>query len=254
MTEPVKLLILGGTGEAVALAERAAADPRLEVITSLAGRTRHPAAVPGRLRIGGFGGAAGLAAFLEDQNIDLLVDATHPYAAAISAHAATACEKAHLPRLVLVRPPWEETAGDRWIEVPDATAAADALVDLGRRVFLSTGRQDLAPFARLADHWFLLRLIDPPAEPLPLPHHELILARGPFTEADERALLGRHRIDALVSKNSGGSATYAKISAARGLGLPVVMVARPAAPAGEAAADPETAFAWIDAQLRKSPA
>ncbi len=251
MTEPVKLLILGGTGEAVALAEKAAADPRLEVITSLAGRTREPAAVPGRLRVGGFGGTAGLAAFLESEGIGLLVDATHPYAAAISAHAAAACEKAGVPRLALIRPAWQETAEDRWITVQNAKSAAQALADLGRRVFLSTGRQDLAPFAGLADHWFLLRLIDPPAEPLPLPHYELILARGPFTEADERALLRRHRIDALVSKNSGGPATYAKISAARGLGLPVVMIARPAAPAGKAVADLEGAFAWIDAQLRK---
>lgn len=244
-----RLLILGGTGEAAALAGRLAADPRLRVITSLAGRTRAPAEVAGDLRVGGFGGAAGLAAYLEAEAIGLVVDATHPFAARMAANAARACAEAGVPRLKLLRAPWRADPGDRWHEVADTAAAARAVGESGRRVFLSVGRQDLSAFASLEDIWFLVRSIEPLGSPSPLSGAEVIHGRGPFTETAEIALLKGHRIDLLVSKNSGGEATYAKIAAARTLGLPVVMIARPPAPAGEAVATVDAAAAWVEAQL-----
>lgn len=244
-----RLLILGGTGEAAALAGRLADDPRLEVITSLAGRTRDPAKVAGELRVGGFGGAAGLAAYLEQESIGLLVDATHPFAARMAANAARACAETGVPRLKLLRPPWRAGAGDRWHDAADMAAAAHFVGEFGRRVFLSVGRQDLSAFAGLDGLWFLVRSIEPLDAHCPLPKAEVIHGRGPFDEAAEAALLKEHRIDLLVSKNSGGEATYAKIAAARRLGLPVVMIARPPAPAGETAPDVDGAVAWIQARL-----
>lgn len=241
--EPLRVLVLGGTSEGAALARRLDGDARFEVISSLAGATRHPAALPGRLKHGGFGGADGLAAYLKAERIDRVVDATHPYAARISAHAAEACGMADVALLRLARPPWRRQGGDRWIEVDDAAAAARALPGLGRRIFLSLGRKDLAAFAGLDGIWFLVRLIEAPAVPLPLPRHELVLGRGPFRREDEIALLRRHAVEAVVSKNSGGAATYAKIEAARVLGLPVVMLRHPPEPAGVAS------FATVDAAL-----
>ncbi|MGF1609615.1 MAG: cobalt-precorrin-6A reductase [Kiloniellales bacterium] len=248
-TRPRRLLILGGTAEARALAEAAAADPRLTVISSLAGRTQAPAALAGVVRVGGFGGAAGLARYLAEAEIDLMIDATHPFAARISHNAAEACAAAGVPRLLLQRPAWSAQPGDGWTVVQNTTEAAHAVADLGRRVFLALGRQDLAPFAALTGHWFLLRLIEPPHEPLPLAAHTLVIARGPFAEADEIALLEQHRIEVLVSKNSGGSATSAKLSAARARGLPVVMIARPPMPPSEVAEDVESACTWLEWKL-----
>lgn len=222
------VLILGGTGEAAALAEHLAAHRDLRVINSQAGRTARPGAVAGELRRGGFGGAAGLAAYLTAEDVALVIDATHPFAAQISDHAVAACHEAGVPLLRLCRPPWRPQAGDRWICVVTMEAAAQVLPDLGERVFLTTGAKDLSAFAELADLFFLLRLVERPAEPLPLARHELILARGPFTVDAEEALLKSHEIQAVVSKNSGGAATEAKLSAARRLGLPVVMIERPA--------------------------
>jgi precorrin-6A/cobalt-precorrin-6A reductase len=253
MVEPRRLLILGGTHEAVALAEAAAALSGLEVITSLAGRTRHPALPSGALRRGGFGGADGLAAYLEEAGIDLVVDATHPFAVRISRHAAEACAGRGLSRLMLVRPAWQPVADDRWIEVPDLAAAATALAGLGRRVFLAVGRTELGAFAALEGCWFLVRLVDPPDGPLPLRDHDVVTGRGPFGLAAERALLTRHRVEALVSKNSGGDGSYAKIAAARALKLPVVMVRRPALPAGERAATASEALGWLRARLGLEP-
>lgn len=244
-----RLLILGGTGEAAALAARAALVPRLRVITSLAGRTSAPIAPKGELRRGGFGGADGLAAYLRDAAIDIVVDATHPFAAAISRHAAEACARAGKPRLVLMRPPWQRQSGDRWIEVDDLAGAAAALPGLARRVFLSVGRQELRAFRAVRDCWFLVRLIEPPRAALPLPEAEIITARGPFALEDERELMTSRRIEALVSKNSGGDATYAKIAAARELGLPVVMVRRPPPPPGEIVEAVEAALDWIVGHL-----
>jgi precorrin-6A/cobalt-precorrin-6A reductase len=230
------------------LARRTAGEPGLGTVTSLAGRTRRRAEIPGEVRVGGFGGAEGLARFLRKQAIDLLVDATHPFAAVMAHNAAEACGATGVPRLKLLRPAWRKEAGDRWIEVENTARAAEALPKLGRRVFLTTGRQDLAAFAGLADIWFLVRLVEPPETPVPLARHELVLARGPFDEAAEAALMQNHGIEALVAKNSGGKATYAKIAAARRLGLPVVMIRRPDAPAGETVETVDQAIAWTTAR------
>lgn len=249
-SEPRRLLILGGTGEAAALADRLADDPRLRVITSLAGRTRAPAKTAGELRVGGFGGADGLAGYLERESIGLVIDATHPFAAHMAANAARACAETGVPRLKLLRPSWQAVAGDAWIEVPDMASAAEAVGQRGTRVFLSVGRQDLSAFAGLDGHWFLVRSIEPLGDPSPLPGaEEVIHGRGPFTEAAEIALLKGHRIDLLVSKNSGGPATYAKIAAARRLCLPVVMITRPPAPPSETAATVDAAVAWVEARI-----
>jgi precorrin-6A/cobalt-precorrin-6A reductase len=251
-SEPKKLLILGGTGEAAALAGRLSGDPHLHVITSLAGRTRDPAKVAGALRVGGFGGAAGLADYLERESIGLLVDATHPFAARMAANAAQACAESEVPRLKLLRPAWRAVEADRWLDVADIAAAAKAVGRKGTRAFLSVGRQDLSAFAGLERIWFLVRSIEPLEAPCPLANCAVIQGRGPFTEAAETALLKGHRIDLLVSKNSGGEATYAKIAAARRLGLPVVMIDRPQAPAGETVETVATvgeAVAWVGERL-----
>ncbi len=250
MAEARRLLLLGGTREAVELAQALADHPGLRVITSLAGRTRNPAPLPGEVRTGGFGGAAGLARYLEGQAIDLLVDATHPFAATMAENAAAACEAVNVPRLKLSRPAWRPAAGDTWIEVASAAAAAAALPGLATRVFLTTGRQELTAFESLSEIWFLVRVIEPPEQPLPLARHEVVLGRGPFGEADEAALLRARRIDAPVTKNSGGVLTYAKLAAARKLGLPVVMIGRPGLPEGDIVHDVETAVDRIAAQLR----
>jgi precorrin-6A/cobalt-precorrin-6A reductase len=242
-----RLLLLGGTREALALARATAERRELHVITSLAGRTRRPADIPGEVRHGGFGGAAGLARYLEDQGIDLVVDATHPFAAAMAENASWACRTTGVPRLKLLRPAWLPVPGDSWIEVADAAAAAAILPGLGRRMFLTTGRRDLAAFADLDDLWFLVRLIEPPEVILPLARHELVLARGPFVELVEIELMRAHRIEAMIAKNSGGDWTYAKIAAARRLTLPVVMIRRPDAPAGETVGTVDEALAWIAA-------
>ncbi len=168
----------------------------------------------------------------------------------MAGNAAAACSAARVPQLKLSRPAWQPLEGDTWIEAADAAEAAAALPDLGQRIFLTTGRQDLKAFENLQDIWFLVRLIERPEQPLPLTQHELILGRGPFGETDEAALLRAQRIDALVTKNSGGELTYAKLAAARSLGLPVVMIGRPEPPEGEIVHDFTAALDWIAAQTR----
>jgi precorrin-6A/cobalt-precorrin-6A reductase len=224
-----RVLILGGTSEAIALATALANHPELEITTSLAGRTQHPN-VPGLVRSGGFGGTAGLIDYLQGQQVHALVDATHPFAAQISWNAAAAAIAVGIPHLMLVRPPWQKVEGDRWIEVEHNAAAAAALSGLANRAFLTIGRQELAAYASLQEIWFLMRMIDPPAADAAIPKGLLLLARGPFSLEDERSLLSKHRIEAIISKNSGGEATYAKIIAAREMSLPVVMVQRPPMP------------------------
>ena len=247
---PRRILILGGTTEAVELAGFLETDPGFRPISSLAGRTSTPHPVPGEVRSGGFGGVDGLATYLSSQDIDMLVDATHPFAMTMSRNAAEACRRVGTPRLRLERQPWNPQSGDHWIEVPDAGGAADSLPATARRVFLSIGRQDLTAFAGCRDTDFLVRMIEPQSEPLPLARHEVILGRGPFDADAEEALLVRHRIDAIVSKNSGGDATYGKIVAARRLGLPVVMIARPPAPDGPAVPTATAAMGWVAAGMR----
>ncbi|WP_210569091.1 cobalt-precorrin-6A reductase [Streptomyces sp. GESEQ-4] len=225
------ILVLGGTTEARHLAADLAARPGVRVTTSLAGRVSKPGAVEGDVRIGGFGGAAGLADWLRAHHVDALVDATHPFAESITANAAEAATATGLPLLVLRRPGWQQGPEDRWHQVTSSAAAADLLPRLGHRVFLTTGRLGLAAFAHLADLHFVVRSVDPPEPPMP-PDTEVLLSRGPFTVPDEKALLHAHRIDVLVTKDSGGQATAAKLTAARELALPVVVVRRPPLPRG----------------------
>ena len=233
MTERPKILILGGTGDAVELAKAlTTAYPHALIVTSLAGRTKTPAPIPGKLRIGGFGGATGLATYLHEGAFTAVIDATHPFASMISKNAFEAAQTLNCPLLRLERPAWQEVMADNWIKVPDTKAAAQALNKralnkTAARVLLTTGYKDIADFAGLENLWFLVRLIDPPAVPLPLTHFELLCARGPFMQKEEIALMRDKGIDALVTKNSGGDATYGKISAARRLQIPVVMIERP---------------------------
>jgi precorrin-6A/cobalt-precorrin-6A reductase len=246
-----RLLILGGTGEAAALAQAASArfGERLAVTSSLAGRTARPQAPAGRVRLGGFGGAAGLTDYLAAEAVDFLIDATHPFAATISRHARLAAAVARVPRLMLVRPPWAPVPGDRWIGVPDLAAAAATAATLGRRIFLTVGATELAAFGPYRDARYLVRLVDRPDRALPLEMYDLVIARGPFALADERALLARHRIDALVCKASGGAATEAKLTAAREAGLPVVMVDRPPPEPGEAVGSVQSALEWLAGRM-----
>lgn len=241
------VLILGGTGEAVALARSLVDDlgDRLDITTSLAGRTREPAVLPGQVRSGGFGGVAALADYLRDHRITAVIDATHPFAAQISTNAATACYAANVPRLVLSRPCWTAQAGDNWVEFESIDKAAQGLPRLGERAFLTVGVQELNPFVALTDLWFLVRLVEAPVDPIVLSNYQMITGRGPFSVADELALMKSHKIDMVVTKASGGDATVAKLEAARQLGLPVAMVRRPPAPPGPAVDDVPGAVDWI---------
>ena len=243
------MLILGGTGEAVRLAQQLAVAVEIDVVTSLAGRTRRPAPVPGEVRVGGFGGVDGLQAYLAEQKFDSVVDATHPYAAQISRHAAQACDALSIPRLQLWRPAWQAVEGDRWTEVENMVAAVEAvgklMTDKAGTALVTTGHKELHCFRSLTDVHFGIRLVEPPTEPLPLAHYELILSKGPFSEQDEQALFRRFNVSLLISKNSGSAATYAKIRTARELGVPVVMVQRPLPEPGPRAENVESACEWM---------
>jgi precorrin-6A/cobalt-precorrin-6A reductase len=239
------ILVLGGTAEGRELAA-ALDDAGLPVVSSLAGRVASPRLPAGAVRIGGFGGPAALAAWLREQGIAAVVDATHPFARRISASAAYACPIAGVPLLRLERPGWSERPGDRWHRVPDVAAAAALLPSAGARALLTTGRQGLAAFASVDAVWFLVRCVDPPEPPLP-PRHELLLDRGPYTLAGELALIDRHAIDVVVTKDSGGSATGAKLDAARERGLPVIVVDRPPREPVATVATVAAALAWARA-------
>jgi precorrin-6A/cobalt-precorrin-6A reductase len=245
----MRVLILGGTTEASDLAHRLADDRRFEMTLSLAGRTLSPRMQPVRTRIGGFGGADGLVAWLGQEKIHAVVDATHPYADQISSNAVAACTRLAIPLASIVRPAWQPQSGDRWFTVASAEAAADALGREPRRVFLSVGRIELAVFARSPHHHYLARMIDPPDDVALPPDIRLIFDRGPFDRRAETALLRQEKIDVLVSKNSGGAATYAKIEATRELGIPVVMIARPHKLRGNAVANAEGAVTLLEQWL-----
>jgi precorrin-6A/cobalt-precorrin-6A reductase len=245
-TLAMRILILGGTTEARTLAELVANDRRFGAILSLAGRTRAPAPQPVPCRIGGFGGPERLAAWLAAQRIAAVVDATHPFAVNISAHAVAATSARGIPLGSIIRPPWQAGAGDRWIGAATAAAAPAALGDQPRRVFLTLGRLELSAFAAAPQHAYLARTIDPPGDIALPPDIRFISERGPFDADAEARLLERERIEVLVSKNSGGAATHGKIEAARRLKLAVVMIERPQKSAGCRLADAVAAFRWLE--------
>ena len=246
MPNPIKVLLLGGTSEARMLAAHLDGDERFTVETSLAGATENPLPVEGESRRGGFGGTVGLVDYLRAVCVDIVIDGTHAFAATISRNAAEACDQTRTERLVVQRPAWEKTEGDHWLEVSDVPEAAEVVAKRGCRVFLTIGRQDIAAFSLCRDAWFLIRSIDQPKQTAEFENYQLLQARGPFDFASEKALLETNRIDLIVSKNSGGMETYAKIEAARALALPVVMIRRPAPPAGTAVPSVDAALAWLD--------
>ncbi|WP_417814891.1 cobalt-precorrin-6A reductase [Thalassospira alkalitolerans] len=231
-TAPLNILIFGGTGDANRIAgdllQEFGSDLRLQL--SLAGRTsapRLPDGIP--VRIGGFGGAEGIISWLGSEKIDLVIDATHPYATQISSHVAMACHAVATPCIQFQRSVWKQTDQDRWIMVKSLADAANILPEHGERALIASGRKDLAHFEGLEKTWLLVRTVESPTEPFNLKYGEWLIARGPFTVAGEIELLQRHNIDVIVSKNSGGSATEAKVLAARELNIPILMVERPGA-------------------------
>ena len=246
----MRALILGGTGDANQLAD-AFARENIDAIYSYAGRTQIPLGHLLPTRIGGFGGAAGLADFIRAERITHVIDATHPFAADMSRHAVEASDAAGVPLLALERAPWTRAAGDHWIEVSDIAGAVAALPEPRARVFLAIGRQHIAPFAARPQHAYTLRFVDAPDGALPLPDAEVIVSRGPFTLADDHSLMRSRGIEWLVARNSGGGGARAKIDAARELGLPVIMIARPALPERRRVETVKDVLAWLahDARL-----
>jgi len=236
------ILILGGTGEARQLADDLDRQG-VDVLTSLAGRVSRPRLPRGRVRLGGFGGPAALAGWLQEHAVTAVVDATHPFAERISASAARACASAGVALLRLDRPGFRQQPGDRWIRAGGLGQAAALVPSAGRRVLLTTGRQGLSAFAGVADCWFLVRCVEPPEPPLPR-QHELRLERGPYTLPGELALIDRHRIDLLVTKDSGGAMTEPKLEAARRRGLPVIVVDRPPRPEVPTVTTVAEALSW----------
>jgi precorrin-6A/cobalt-precorrin-6A reductase len=245
-----RVLILGGTTEARGLAERLVGRADIDVVSSLAGRVASPLMPLGQVRVGGFAGAAGLTEWIGAHGIQAVIDATHPFAATMSWNAAAAAADSHVPLLALRRTAWAPGAGDQWHEATSLGDAALMLPELGNRHFLTIGRQGVSSFADVAGAWFLVRAIDRPDQPTP-PQMELLLDRGPYSLDSEIALMRGRRIDTVITKNSGGAATAAKLIAARELGLPVVMVQRPKTPGGiPEVADVQGALEWVDAQIR----
>ncbi len=242
------ILVLGGTAEARELAGSLHA-AGVHVTSSLAGRVSRPRLPAGTVRVGGFGGPDGLARWLAERGVAAVVDATHPFAERISASAAAACPRAGVPLLRLQRPGWDAGPDDDWHWVDDLDEAAAAIPRLGERVLLTTGRQGLPAFAGVRDAWFLVRCVEPPDPPLP-PRHELLLDRGPYTVVGELALVDEHRVELLVTKDSGGAHTEAKLEAARQRRLPVIVVRRPPRPDVTTVATVEDAAAWALGQDR----
>jgi len=240
-----KVLILGGTTEARLLAGRLARRADLSVTVSLAGRVSEIVPHPVPVRIGGFGGLGGLVRHLAEEKIDVLIDATHPYADTISQSAVLAAGRAGVAFVALRRLPWVRQDGDQWREVESVAAAIEALGTMPRRVFLTLGRQEIAAVTA-GQHFYLVRSIEPIEPPLPLPHVRYLVARGPFAEADETWLLRHERIDAVVCRNSGGAGAYAKIAAARALGIEVLMIRRPELAEAPSVGSVAEAEAWLD--------
>ena len=246
----MRALILGGTGDANRLAD-AFVRAKIDAIYSYAGRTQIPLGHSLPTRIGGFGGTQGLADFIRAERITHVIDATHPFAAEMSRHAVEACEASGVPLVALERAPWKRAAGDNWIEIADIAGAVAALPEARAHVFLAIGRQHIAPFAAKPQHAYLLRFVDAPDSVLPLPGAEVIVSRGPFTLDDDCALMRSRGVEILVTRNSGGHGARAKIDAARELGLPVIMIARPALAERRRVETVEDVLAWLahDARL-----
>jgi precorrin-6A/cobalt-precorrin-6A reductase len=246
----MRALILGGTGDANQLAARLAS-ANIDAIYSYAGRTQIPLGHALPTRIGGFGGASGLADFVREAGITHVIDATHPFAAEMSRHAVDACAATRTPLIALERAPWAQMQGDRWIEVRDVDAAVSALPEARARVFLAIGRQHLAPFAAKPQHAYTLRFVDAPADALPLPDAQVVVSRGPFTREGDLELMRARNIEWLIARNSGGAGARAKIDAARELSLPVIMIARPELPERPRAESVDEVLAWLghDARL-----
>ncbi len=242
----MKVLLLGGTGEARSLAAALAVEPGVQAVSSLAGRTADARLPVGEVRQGGFGGTEGLIDWLVSNRVDAVVDATHPFAATMTEHAVAAAQEAGVPLIVLRRPGWTAGAEDRWHWVDTAADAAGLLPTVGSRVFLTIGRQGLAAFARTG-LWTVARCVDPP-EPVPA-WCALILDRGPYDVGGELTVMRTHRIDVLVTKDSGGPQTFAKLVAARELGVPVVVIRRPSLPVGVEAVDSvDRVVEWVRAR------
>lgn len=242
----MRVLLLGGSSEASALA-RALAQHKVDAVFSYAGRTSRPIPQPLTTRIGGFGGIEGLNAYLDCEGITHIVDATHPFAAGMSSHAVAAAAQSGIPLLALERPPWQPQPSDRWHHVPDIAAAVQELPTQPSRIFLAIGRQNLTPFAERGEHDYLLRLVDAPAPDAlpPFKSCKVIVSRGPFTVEGDIQLMRDHGIAWVVSKNAGGAQAGAKIEAARHLGLPVTMIARPAIPPRPVVATVDEALQWL---------
>lgn len=239
------VLILGGTGEARSLAATLDENPGIRAISTLAGRIANPRLPVGEVRVGGFGGPDGLAAFLRDEGVAAVIDATHPFAERMSWSASAACAQTGTALLRLERPAFTRDPAIDWHEVASLDDAAARLPAVGRRVFLTTGRQGLAAFADVADAFFLVRCVEAPDPAALPPDHELLLDRGPFTVDGELDLIDHYKLDVLVTKDSGGEMTQAKLAAARERGLPVIVVARPPRPDGETVQTVEQALAWL---------
>lgn len=239
-----RVLLLGGTSEASALA-RALAEAGVDAVFSYAGRTASPVPQPLLQRLGGFGGAEGMADYLRTEGFSHVVDATHPFATMISRNAVAACRSARLPLIALERAPWTPGPGDHWLRVPDVETAVSALPPAPARVFLAIGKQSLTPFAARPEHHYLLRLVDPPTAPLPLKDATVIVARGPFAADKDRALMEEQGITHVVAKNSGGAGAEAKLIAARALGLPVILIDRPALPGRATVVGVAEVMAWL---------
>ncbi len=240
----MRILLLGGTTEASHLAQ-ALAEAGLDAVFSYAGRTAAPLSQPLPLRVGGFGGAEGLAQYLHREGITHVIDATHPFAAQMSTNAVYACDLADVALCALERPAWQAQAGDDWRHVDTLSEAVAALPDHGARVFLAIGKQNLVAFAGKPDNHYLLRLVDAPEGALPLPDTAVEIARGPFDVAGDTALMQRHGITHVVSKNAGGAGAEAKLAAARALGLPVIMIARPEVPQRKVLATVAEVMGWL---------
>ena len=239
------LLILGGTTESAALA-KALAGAGFKAVLSFAGRVAKPAEQPLPIRVGGFGGAQGLAAYIQENAVTHVVDATHPFAAQMSTNAVSACDQTGVPLIALTRPEWSAEQGDTWTRVPDIDAAVVALDRPAASVFLAVGRMHIAEFAAQPQHHYLLRFVDPPEGSLALPDSHVITARGPFRHDDDLALMRAQNVQVVVSKNAGGTGAVAKITAARALGLEVIMIDRPVVPARREVSTMEAVLDWLD--------